>query len=560
MPQPLSHSRGTVQEDAPKPKPRRPEIVFQPQTYRRFQEGTNLIINAIRPTLGPLPRTVAIEQTGFRHKPPELLDDGATIARRIIQIKNRSKDVGAMFVRHMLWSLYETVGDGTATAAILFQSLFNQGVRYVIDGDNPMRLRHHLETLTPLLLNNIQTQTTHLSGKNNLAALAETICYDPPLSKILGEIFDVIGDDGRLEIRSGSGTELERTYVEGVYWDGGLASRAMVDNLKTHQATLENAAILVTDLEIKEPYELVPVLDMALTCGIKHLVIVAKTITDRALGILLIKENREKLKTIVVKTPGYEISSQHDALEDMSIITGATPMLEAAGSTLATIKAGHFGTARRVWADYEFFGLVAGRSDSRALRSHVSALRKIFINISEPQERQRLQIRLEKLMNGTAILYIGDHTLVALEARRALAERTAKALRGVIRDGVVLGGGVALLNCRHLLHEILRQSQENEERTACRLLLTALEAPIRTILRNAGYDPCELMPEINKHGQGFGFDAIRRQIVDMSAAGIFDSASVVKHSLYSAVHAAALALTVDVIIHRKAPPQSVATN
>ena len=198
MPQPLSHSRGTVQEDAPKPKPRRPEIVFQPQTYRRFQEGTNLIINAIRPTLGPLPRTVAIEQTGFRHKPPELLDDGATIARRIIQIKNRSKDVGAMFVRHMLWSLYETAGDGTATAAILFQSLFNQGVRYVIDGDNPMRLRHHLETLTPLLLNNIQTQTTHLSGKNNLAALAETICYDPPLSKSLGEIFDVIGDDGRL--------------------------------------------------------------------------------------------------------------------------------------------------------------------------------------------------------------------------------------------------------------------------------------------------------------------------------------------------------------------------
>jgi chaperonin GroEL (HSP60 family) len=218
--------RGPKQGQAPKPKPRRPAVVFQPKTYNQFQAGANLIIDAIRPTLGPVPRTVAIEQVVNRTKRPELLDDGAIIARRIIQIKHRGRDIGAMFVRHMLWELHETAGDGTATAAVLFQTLFNQGVRYVVDGGNAMRLRYHLEALTPMLLEKIEAQTIHLSGKENLASLAETICYDPPLAKVLGEIFDIIGEYGRLEIRSGSGRELERSYVEGIYWDGGLARNA----------------------------------------------------------------------------------------------------------------------------------------------------------------------------------------------------------------------------------------------------------------------------------------------------------------------------------------------
>jgi chaperonin GroEL len=551
--------RGPKQGQAPKPKPRRPAVVFQPKTYHQFQAGADLIIDAIRPTLGPVPRTVAIEQVVNRTKRPELLDDGAIIARRIIQIKHRGRDIGAMFVRHMLWELHETAGDGTATAAVLFQTLFNQGVRYVVDGGNAMRLRYHLEALTPMLLEKIEAQTIHLSGKENLASLAETICYDPPLAKVLGEIFDIIGEYGRLEIRSGSGRELERSYVEGIYWDGGLASRAMLEDLNTRRTSYENAAILITDLEIKEPQELVPVLDAALAAGLTRLVIVARTITDRALGMLLMKENRSKIQTIVVKTPGVEIYSQRNALEDLAILTGGKTVLQASGDTLAKVTADHFGHARRAWADYEFFGIVAGRGDPRVLRSHIATLRKSFANITDADERKRLQTRLGKLMGGAATLYIGDYTPMALEARKALADRTAEALRGAMREGVVPGGGVTLLSCRALLREKMKTAQEDEERAACRLLLKALEAPTRTLLDNAGFDPYEWMPEINKAGPGFGFDTIRRQLVDMNTAGVYDSTSVVKNALYSAIHSAALALTVDVFIHRKLPPESYAT-
>lgn len=540
-------------------KVRRPSLVFQPNTHSQFKAGADQIINAIRPTLGPLPRIVAIEHVGGRSKPAELLDDGAIIARRIIQLSKRGEDMGAMFVRHMLWKMYDKVGDGTATAAIIFQSLFNQGVRYVQEGGNAMLLRGQLEALIAILTTHIESQSIYLTGKEKLGALANSVCHDLDLAAMFGEIFDLIGEYGRLELRSAAGHRLERTYTEGSYWDGGLLSRTMLTGLKNKRISFENAAILVTDLEIIGARQLVPVLHSALVAGFTHLVIVAKTISTAAIGMLQLEENLARIHAVVVKTPGLDIFAQRDAIEDLAILTGARPILGVAGGTLESVTSQHLGTAKRVWADPDMFGIVSGRGDVRALRNHIGLLRKGFTSASAPEDRTRLRDRVGKLMGGTATLYIGDRSPIDLAVRMELAERTVRAMRGAIRDGVVPGGGVALLGCRGILRAKMVSATKDEERAACQMLLRAVEMPTRELMQNAGFEPNEWMLEINKAEPNHGLDTVGGKIVDMNAAGIYDSASTVKHALSYGTFSAALALTVDVLVHRTRPPESSTT-
>ena len=544
---------------ARKPNARRPRIIFQPRTHLAFQAGVNMIVDAISPTLGPTPRYIAVEQVLGRSKPAELLDDGAAIARHIVQIPNRSQDVGAMFVRNMLWKLHEDCGDGTTTAAVIFQSLFNEGVRFIATGSNPMLLRRHLEAISSQLLEHIDNHTIRPSGRTHLASVAETLSHDPALAKILGEIFDIIGDYGRLEIRSGSAKHLERYYSEGIYWDGGLVSRALLDNLTTLSTNYDNAGILVTDLEILEPQELVGVLNQALNAGFDRLVIVAKKITDRALALLLMKENRKKIRALVVKIPGYDDGTRNEFLEDLALLTNAKTLLAASGSSLAGVTTTHFGRTRRAWANLEFFGIVGGGGDVRRIRRQIASLRDRISTVKNLNRRSQLQVRLSKLMSGTATLYVGDTSDQDMIMRKALAKRTAAAMRGAIRDGVVPGGGAMLLSCRDLLRERMRLAQTDDERVACKILLTSVEAPVRTLLANSGFEPLEFFPEINKAGNSYSFDVIQGKIGNMAACGIFDSSSVTKKSLSAAIRSAALALTVEVIVHRKLPPNAAAT-
>ena len=539
-----------------KSKAHKPSLAFQPETRCQFQAGANLLINVIRATLGPVARTVLIEQIDGRNKPSELLDNGAIIARRITQLPKRGQDIGAMFVRQMLCTLNEKSIEGTATAAVLFQSIFNQGVRYVEGGGNAMLLRKYLEALIPGLLEDITSQCIHISGKRQMAALAESICHDSALSNMLGEIFDIIGEFGRLEIRVSDGYELKRTYVEGSYWNGALSSRALIEDFKLGCTNFENAAILVTDLDVIEPIELVPVLHAALVAGVHQLVILARNITDRALSILLLPENRQKIQVMVVKTPGAEIESQRGAIEDLAILTGATPLFGAAGDLLEKVTAQHFGYARRIWSNIEHFGIVGGRGDARLLRHHINNLRIRWASYNQNTNQSHLLGRIGTLMGGTATLYIGEFPRGGIDARKLLAERTAAAIRSAMHEGVVPGGGVSLLNCGHLLRKRLAAARNGDERAACQIMLTAIETPMHTMLRNAGMEPQEWMPLIRKAGPNFGFDIVRREIADMNSSYIYDSCTVVKNALSYATFSAALALTVDVLVYRKRRPET----
>jgi chaperonin GroEL len=283
--------------------------VFQPAASRRLQRGANKLVQAIRPTLGPRPRIVAINRL-LEDKMPELVDNGGTIAKRVERLTDPDEDMGAQLVRDMLWRLQDQVGDGTATAAVLFGSILNQGIHYLASGGNAMRLHDFLGKGLQVVMGQLSGMTVPISGKEQLAGIAASLSHDPPLSKLLAEIFDIVGAYGRLEIRAGRSRELDREYVEGMYWEWGLHSREMISDLSRFQTEFEEPAILISDLEIDEPPQLYWPLELALRTGISRLVIVVSKLSDRALGFLLTNKRPEKLQLMAVKTPGWDVHQQ----------------------------------------------------------------------------------------------------------------------------------------------------------------------------------------------------------------------------------------------------------
>jgi chaperonin GroEL len=543
----------------------RPKVVFQPRAVEGMQAGMNKLVELVRPTLGPLPHIVASEKIAGRGNLPELLDSGGTIARRVIQIPNRQEDVGFMYLRHVLWKLQENEGDGTATAAILFDSIFNQGRRYVIAGGNAMGLREHLEKGMRLILAELDRQTTQLYGKQRLSGLARTICYDDELAKMLGEVFDIIGAYGRLEVRKGSSLELTREYVEGMYWDGGMRAREMANAEFGMRANLENAAILISDLEVEDPEQVIPLLQLAIKNDIKQILLVTHTLSDKAMSVLLNKANQERVYVVAVKTPGLSSDVQRDAIEDLAILTGGRPLLRATSSSLKAVRLEDLGHARRIWADREYFGIIGGKGEPRTLRQHIATLRQIFREATDSNDRKRLLERLGKLTGGSATLFVGGFSPTHVEERVELAKRTADAMRGAMREGVVLGGGVSLLNCRAVLNECLKKGMQedgglsDDARAAYTMLAKALEVPFRTLLENAGFWPGSLLAEVERSGPDFGFDVLERKVVNLRETGLFDAAPVVKGAVRSAIAGAALALTTEAIVHRKNPPDVMQT-
>ena len=522
-------------------------LVFQPETSRDILRGANQIVNAVRPTIGPQPRVVAYESMSEQLR-PQLLDEGAVIARRVIQLPDRDEDVGAMLIREMMWQIRDEVGDGTATAAVIFQSIFSQGLRYAAAGGNTQRLRHYLNEAIAGIVSELDAMTFTVEGKQALTHIAQSICYDPPLAKMLGEIFDIIGEYGHLNVRTGRRRGLQREYVEGNHWASGVLSRSM---LSSGSIAMENVGLVLTDMEFDDPMDITPAMRAALQAKIRALVIVARKISDKVVGFLMTNKNPEKFNLVVVKTPGLTTEDQAAALTDMSVLTGGNVFFYQSGETLENIRPTDLGRARGVWADATHFGMRAGKGDARLLRQHLRSLQAGFAIADDPDQRRKLRERIGKLMGGSATLWIGAATESELKLRQALAERTAEAVRGAVRDGVLPGGGAALLACSIKLRKQAKSCTDDEQRMAYKMIADALEQPMRAILANAGHEPSQVMAEVLRKRGCRAMDINTGRVVDVTQAGILDVAAVQKEVVKRAVGAAALALTVDVMVHKK---------
>ena len=553
-----------------------PRLVFQPDAALSLQRGINLIVDAVRPTLGPITRTVAVSQA-LDNKPPELLDKGGLIARRISGLPDRDADMGAMLLRQMLWGLYEDCGDGTATAALIFQSITNDGLKYLAAGGNAMRLREHLGDCLDVVLVALDEMTKPISGREQLAQLAECICHDPELADKLGEIFDFIGEHGQLDVRRGHTRFIEHDYMKGMYWRRGAVSRAMLRGGKeTDRIVMNNCAILLSDLDIEEPAHLLPVINMLMRAGAKALLLVGEKFSESVINFILANKKPEDFRIVAVKTPGSTDDQRRAHLSDMAVITGAIPLFKAAGDTLSTPlsppnelggssdtarrdsrHATYFGQAKQVWVERTMFGLVSDRENQAELTEHLADLLEQVEYTTDKDNEAFLRERISKILGGVAILRIGDALPARMDSRIASAKETAKSLRRALRDGIVPGAGVALLACRAALEASPVEAGESDARAAQRMLLRALEAPIRTICHNAGFDSAKVA-ELEGKPTGYGIDARSGAIVDVMDAGIIDVASVTKAAVRSAVTSAALALTIDVLLHHAQPEETYA--
>ena len=532
----------------------KPEVVFQPTVQYGLKAGINMMVNAIRPTLGPHPRKTLIQRISGM---PEMLDNGGVIARRIIQIENRNADMGAMLTRQMLWQLHENVGDGTATAAVIFQKIYNEGLHFLVNGGDKMLLRHYLEEGLQLILAEIDDQTQVLEGQEQLTQLAQTICYDLELAKLLGEIFDILGEYGQLEIRDGQGRAHEREYIEGIYWKGGLISRLFLPENGPRALEFENPAILLTDFDIEDAEGFINTIQAVQQRGANRLVVIARKLSESVIGYLYqVNNGSADFKIAVVKTPFVRADQQKMALTDMAFLTGGQFLTVESGQTLDAVRPEHLGQARRARLDMDNLSIIGGKGDARLLRRHIASLQAVHAKIQDAEERRHMLERIGRLLGGSAVLYLGGLTEYDIADSKERAVRTGAALRSALVSGYVPGGGVAYMACQARLKDAVGENDPLEKRAAFRILARALEEPTRTILTNAGLEIEDWLGPIRQAKRGIGLDVRTGTLGDMAAAGIIDSAAVAKAGCQSAISTAALALTVDVLIHRSNPPQS----
>ncbi len=544
---------GGKRRSSPQPDARE-RLVFQPDSARGLLRGIDLVANAIRPTLGPIPRTVAVDiGLGMDGKPPELLDKGGLIARRISNLPDADADMGAMLLRQMLWQLYEDCGDGTATAALLYQSIYRGGLKYIAAGGDAMRLRGHLQDGMQLVLRRLDAMTEPASGRDTLAQVAECICHDRELAEKLGEIFDFIGEYGQLDIRRGHTRMMAHDYMKGMYWRRGAVSRAMLRGGKEgDRIVMNNAAILLSNLDIDSAEDLLPLFKALTQAGAKSLLLLGGKFSEPVINLILSNAKPETFRVIAVKTPGDTEAQQQAHLSDMAVITGATPLRKAAGDTLKSLNKRRLGQAKQVWVERNMFGLVSDRDNQQELTEHLADLLELREYARDKDAQEFLSLRIGKILGGVAILRIGDAIPARMDSRIAAAKDAAKSLRRAISDGTVPGGGVALFSCRTALDITCA---DMERRAANRILYAALETPLRAICHNAGFDGAKIA-ELDGAPSGFGLDMRSGQICNMRGAGIIDLASVQKMAMRSAVSGAAMALTIDVLLHHENPPAS----
>jgi len=543
-----------MSEDKPFPvqKSYRPGLIFQPQAQQNIAAGINKLVAAIRPTLGPTPRTVAVTRLDDIRKTPEVLDSGGIIARKVIEMSQRDEDIGAMLARALICTQHERMGDGSATAAVLLQAIYKGGIHYLAAGGNAMRLRHYLERALASALEGLDELTAPVSGKEALAQVAEAICHDPPLAKLLGEIFDIIGAFGQLDVRKDQGRILRREYIEGMFWNSGLVSRDMIANQKELQTVYEEPAIVIADFQVNDPRHIMPMLELAVDQKIeKLLLIVGELSGDAIAGLMMANGKLKNFQVMAVRGPGMNPDDRAAAVEDLAVVTGGLPLLKVMGQNLRDIGRENFGGARRAWASPHNFGIIGGVGDPRQLRRHVSNLQAQYLREDDSDRREKIRARIGKLMGGSATLWIGGLSESEIEARKASAEATADAMRAAVRDGVLPGGGLSYLKCRGRLAAKLNGAADPDERAAYRILHDALAEPARAIYENAGYEPGEILARIMQAGDRHGFDVLSGRLTDNGS--LLDGAAIQKMALKNAVMTAGMALTIDVLVHHKTP-------
>ncbi|CAA9582217.1 MAG: Heat shock protein 60 family chaperone GroEL, partial [uncultured Thermomicrobiales bacterium] len=524
-----------------------------PGARRALLRGVDAMAALVRPTLGPLARTVMIAGNTPRTT-PEVLDGAATIMRRTIQIDDPFADMGAMLVRQLAWTVFERVGDGAATAVTLAQALLHAAATPIAAGANPQALRRGIEQGLIVARDELRRQARPVDAAADLAAVITGGLRDPDLAGTIGEVVEAVGPDGAVLVEEVAGTTTSAEYIDGQRWERGLLSPYLLPAGEAVGRLIE-PRILITDRALTGTDDLLPTLEACIAAGERQLLVIAPEVGDAALALLIVNRERGVLDgALAVRSP--EIGEMGErVLEDLAVATGGRAIIGSAGGRLAEVTLADLGQARQVWATADAFNILGGRGDKGAIRRRIGEAKAELraVTPDDDNTRRRIRERIGKLAGTAARLYVGAPTGSGRAELRARVEAAVVAAQTALREGGVPGGGGALLHCVPALERLVAELPADEALGA-RILGGALPAPLRAIAANGGIAASEVFDDAHSREPGWTFDVLRRQWVDAWEGGIIDPLPVVLAALEGGVSTALMALTTDVLIRRKKPP------
>jgi len=524
-----------------------PRLLFSPAARQAINHGFNILSDLMEVTLGPKGRTVAMSHDNPQ-KAPELLRDGAYVARRFLGLPNRFETMGAFLARHIAWRMEENAGDGTTTAVVLARQIINSTNRYVAAGHNVMMIRRGIEKLLPKLLTAIDAQATPLTRQSQITALATSLIGDQTLGNYLEEIFDTVGTHGAIQVRSNYARVHDRRYIQGTFWNQGWVSSYFTTHAGS--AVLEEPYLLFTTRPLTKADELAGILSQVHEAGKRGLVVLAPAISGDALNILVANKTRDVLPTLAIKAPGLGFEKE-EILQDLATLCGGQLLRDETGQKVENATLADLGQADEVQAIRSGFTIIGGKGRPAAIRQRQQALQKELTKANPGRERDRLTERIGKLLGGIALLEIGGATESERDYTKAQAKEAVQSLRLALQGGVVTGGGVAYLRILPALDEFARDAQLSaEEAAALPILSETLLAPAKAILQNAGLEAAPLIQRLLDNPTFAGYDVLQADPLICQGTTVVDPVKVVHAALEIAVSGALMAITTETLVHR----------
>jgi chaperonin GroEL len=519
-------------------------VLFPPDSRQALKQGIDQMAHLLGLTLGPLSGSVLVMPTVG--SVPESLQDGAVIARRVIEVPGRFANMGAMVVRHLAYHVRREVGDGSATTAVLMQAMVDEAYRNVAAGANPMMLRKGLVKALRAAVGQLRDMAQPLDDLEKVTGLATAASGHPELGKLIAEILDLVGLDGVVEVEGYAATYLDREYVPGARYNAGYASASFATDPAQRRAEIDRPALVVTDAWVDSTADAVALLDCARRAGAPGLAIVANGFKDRAMAALLYNRKTAEFPSLALKAPGMG-EENRELLQDIAVLTGARPLMRDLGASLAAVRPQDLGGARRVDATPDHFTIVGAKGNPRAVHGRAQSIRRALAGVDAGPERQRMWLRIGRLSGGIAILKVGANTQRGRDELKQSALDAIEAVRAALEEGVAPGGGVAYINCAPAI-EALQLS--GDETVGAQILARALRAPLEVIARNSGREASTVLAQVERQPVGVGLDVLSGELVDTMAVGIVDPVKVLRRALEAAVSGAVMAVTTDVLAWR----------
>src|SRR5918999_1557393 len=517
------------------------ELKFEEEARRALERGVNILADAVKVTLGPKGRYVVLDK---KFGAPTITNDGVTIAREI-EVEDVFENQGAQLVREVATATNDVAGDGTTTATVLAQAIVREGLKNVAAGANPMGLKRGIETAVNAIVENLKTQSKEISGKEDIARVATISAREREIGDVIADAIEKVGKDGVVNVEEGQTFGLELEFTEGMQFDKGYLSPYMITDAERMEAVLEDPYILVANQKIGAVKDLLPVLEAVIQAG-RPLLIVAEDVEGESLATIVVNKLRGTFTAVAVKAPGFG-DRRKRMLEDIAILTGAEVITEEMGLKLENTKVDQLGRARRIVVDKDSTTIIDGAGDSDQIKGRIKQLKSEIESTDSDFDREKLQERLAKLAGGVAVIKGGAATETELKEKKHRVEDALSATRAALEEGIVPGGGVALLHAQQPIIELL-ETLDGDERTGARIVHRALEEPIRQIARNAGADGSIVVDKVRGESGNVGFNALVGEYEDLVAAGIIDPAMVTRSALQNAASIGSLIVTTEVIV------------